>query len=250
MNEILNNTEFFNQVAEFYDLMIPFEETVGRKMKVLEKLIAPEVKFAADLGCGTGSDSLALAKLGINVSAFDPSLEMISNARKNANTANKIVNFYNHSISEIPPDFNSKFDLVISFGNTFANISKKGLNISLKKCFDLLRKGGTLFIQVLNYYKILSEGERIVNITGSGANLFVRFYDYNIDHIVFNLLKINKSNLSDYSLISTNIFPHLSDDFGNMLDAIKFRTIEFYGDLQLNPFRKEKSKDLIVKAVK
>jgi SAM-dependent methyltransferase len=231
-------------------LMIPFEETVGRKMKVLEKLIAPEVKFAADLGCGTGSDSLALAKLGINVSAFDPSLEMISNARKNANTANKIVNFYNHSISEIPPDFNSKFDLVISFGNTFANISKKGLNISLKKCFDLLRKGGTLFIQVLNYYKILSEGERIVNITRSGANLFVRFYDYNIDHIVFNLLKINKSNLSDYSLISTNIFPHLREDYENMLGALNFRTIEFYGDLQLNPFRKEKSKDLIVKAVK
>ena len=81
-------------------------------------------------------------------------------------------------------------------------------------------------------------------------NLFVRFYDYNIDYVVFNLLKINKSNLSDYSLISTNIFPHLSDDFGNMLDTIKFRTIEFYGDLQLNPFGKEKSKDLIVKAVK
>ena len=250
MNELLNNAEFFDQVAEFYDLMIPFEESVERKMRILEKLITPGVMFAADLGCGTGSDSLALAELGINVSAFDPSLEMVNSARKNTNTANKIVNFYNHSISEIPKDFNSKFDFVISFGNTFANISQKDLYISLKKCFDLLRKGGALFIQVLNYHKVLSEKDRIVNITASGVNLFVRFYDYNNDNIVFNLLKINKSNLSDYSLISTSIFPHLTDDFANLVGAINFRTIELYSDLQLNPFEKEKSKDLIVKAVK
>jgi ubiquinone/menaquinone biosynthesis C-methylase UbiE len=250
MNEIIDNKEFFNQVAEFYDLMIPFEEVVERKKKILEKIIAPGKKFAADLGCGTGTDSIALAKLGMKVSGFDPSLEMVNRARKNAETANELVSIYNHSISEIPPDFNSKFDLLISFGNTFANIHNEDLSDSLKRCYELLRREGKLFIQVLNYQKIVSEGERIVNITGIGANFFVRFYDFEKEHIVFNLLKVNKSKLLDYSLISTEIFPHLKDDFEASLAGVDFKTIEFYGDMQLHPFDREKSKDLIVSAVK
>ena len=250
MNEFLENKEFFNQLAGFYDLMIPFAEAVERKKKILEKIIVLGEKFAADLGCGTGTDSIALAKLGMKVSAFDPSLIMVNRARKNANIASEIVSIYNHPIYEIPSDFNSKFDLVISFGNTFANIHKQDLAVSLKRCFDLLRKGGTLFIQVLNYHKILYEKERIVNVTGTGTNLFVRFYDFEEDHIVFNLLKVNKSKHSDYSLISTNIFPHLSNDFEKSLAGVNFRTIEFYGDMKLNPYDKEKSKDLIIKAVK
>ena len=250
MNEILDNKDFFNQLSDYYDLMIPFAEAVERKKKILENIVEPGTKFAADLGCGTGTDSIALVKLGINVSAFDPSLAMVNSARKNANVANKIVSIYNHSISEIPPDFNSKFDIVISFGNTFANIHKKDLPVSLRRCVDLLRKRGTLFIQVLNYHKILSEGERIINITGSEANLFVRFYDFKKDDIYFNLLKINKSKLSDYSLITTKVFPHLKDDFEASFAGMEIKTTEFYGDMQLNPFDSEQSKDLIVKAVK
>jgi len=250
MSEILDNNEFFNQVAEFYDLMIPFAEAVEKKKKILENLIAPGKKFAADLGCGTGTDSIALAKLGMKVSAFDPSLEMVNRVRKNANIAGEMVSNYNHSISDIPSNFNSKFDLVISFGNTFANINSEDLSLSLKRCFDLLRKGGSLFIQVLNYHKILTERERIVNVTGTGVNLFVRFYDFKKDNIVFNLLKVNKSKYSDYSLISTKVFPHLSDDFEKSLAGMNFGTIEFYGDIKLNPFDKENSKDLVVKAVK
>ena len=250
MNEIFDNKEFFDQIAENYDLMIPFEEAVDRKKKILEKLIAPGKKFAADLGCGTGTDSVALAKLGMKISAFDPSLEMVNRAKKNTNIAGEIVGIYNHSISEIPLIFNSKFDLVISLGNTFANIHKKDLAVSLNRCYDLLRKGGTLFIQVLNYHKILYEKERIVNITGTGTNLFVRFYDFKEDHIVFNLLKVNKSKHSDYTLMSTKVFPHLIYDFENSLNVLKFGTIEFYGDMQLNPYDKEKSKDLVIKAIK
>lgn len=250
MNEILDNKKFFSQMAEYYDLMIPFADAVERKKKILEKIIAPGNKFAADLGCGTGTDSIALAELGMKVCAFDPSLEMVDRVRKNANIAHKILSIYNHTISEITPDFNSKFDLVISFGNTFANIHNNDFLVSLKRCFDLLRKGGTFFIQLLNYHKILSERKRIVNITESGANIFVRFYDFNKDQIVFNLLMVNKSKLLDHSLISTEVFPHLKDDFEAYLAGIDFKTIDFYGDLQLNPFDREKSKDLIVRAVK
>ena len=62
--------------------------------------------------------------------------------------------------------------------------------------------------------------------------------------------KVNKSKYSDYSLISTSVFPHLIDDFEKSLAGMNFGTFEFYGDMKLNPYDKEKSKDLVVKAVK
>lgn len=250
MSGVLKNSEFFDELAEDYDSMIPFAVAVERKKNILKNIIIPDMKNVADLGCGTGTDSIALAQLGLNVTAFDSSERMINEAKMNAKSSGVDVKFYQHSVSEIPENFNGDFDLVISFGNTFANIDKKELNISIKKCYDLLRKEGILILQILNYHKIINERERIVNVTGTDTNLFVRFYDFKKDHIIFNLLKVNRSKLSDHSLISTNVFPHLRDDFEKSLAWMNLGTIEFYGDMQLNHFDREKSKDLIVRAVK
>ena len=250
MSDMLKNSEFFNELAEDYDSMIPFTETIERKKEILKNIITPDMKNVADLGCGTGTDSIALAQLGLNVTAFDPSERMINEAKKNAKYSGVDVKFYQHSVSEIHENFNGDFDLVISFGNTFANIVKTELNISLKKCYDLLRKGGMLILQILNYHKIINEKKRIVNITETDTNQFIRFYDFKKDHIVFNLLKVNKSKLSDYSLISTKIFPHLKTDFNSLLSNLNFKSIEFHSDLQFNEFDLALSKDLVVKCAK
>ena len=250
MSDMLKNSEFFNELAEDYDSMIPFIETIERKKKILKNIITPDMKNVADLGCGTGTDSIALAQLGLNVTAFDSSELMINKARKNEAASDVVVNFYKNSVLEIPENFNGDFDLVISFGNTFANIVKTELNISLKKCYDLLRKGGMLILQILNYHKIINEKKRIVNITETGTNQFIRFYDFKKDHIVFNLLKVNKSKLSDYSLISTKIFPHLKTDFNSSLSNLNFKSFEFHLDLQFNDFDTTSSKDLVVKCSK
>ena len=61
----------------------------------------------------------------------------------------------------------SFFEMVISLGNTFANIERDSFQSSIKKCHDLLKEQGSLFIQVLNYKMILKEKKRIVNITES-----------------------------------------------------------------------------------
>ena len=46
MNEILDNKDFFNQLADYYDLMIPFADVVERKKKILESIVEPGSKFA------------------------------------------------------------------------------------------------------------------------------------------------------------------------------------------------------------
>lgn len=250
MDKILSNIEFFNQLAEYYDLMIPFEKAVERKKNILKNFITPHHKYAADLGCGTGTDSIALARLGLNVTSFDPSSEMIEKASANALMEKVKINFSVSNAANIPHYFNENFDLVISFGNTFANIKKEELYKSLKRCYEILKKGGVLLVQILNYHKILSGKERIVNITENDSYLFIRFYDFKSDHIVFNLLKVVKTELSDYSFFSTNVYPHLKKDFEKLLSKLNFKSVDFHSDLQLSPYIDSSSKNMIIRCTK
>ena len=151
MKNILPNKAFYDELASDYDDMISFENAVEKKKKLLKNFLTSEMKSAADIGCGSGVDSIALSLSGLKVTAFDHSSEMLKIAEANAARMNAKIELHNYSADNIPVEFNSQFDLVVSLGNTFANISKDKFIDSLKTCQDLLKPKGQLLIQVLNY---------------------------------------------------------------------------------------------------
>jgi len=246
MEKILPNEMFYNELASEYDAMISFDKAVESKKAHIKKLITAEMKSAADIGCGSGVDSIALASLGLKVTAFDPSVEMLKASKANAEKTNVEIDFQNCPADNIPREFDKKFDLVVSLGNTFANIPKEKFSASLKRCYDILKPNGQLLIQVLNYEKILNEKKRIVNITEAGDNYFIRFYDFATEHIVFNILYFSKSNPSNQRLISTKIYPHSSENFKSGLEKAGFSSIQFYSNLELIPLTKNLSTDLVI----
>ena len=244
---LLTNENFFDRLAYEYDHMISFQKAVENKKKVLANFIVPGIKYAADLGCGSGADSIALASAGLKVAAFDPSNEMLNTAKSNAEIEKAKVAFHNYHIDEIPDEFNDQFDIVVSLGNTIANIPKEKLNESLKKCFQILKPRGVLLIQVLNYEKILAAKDRIINITESKDKYYVRFYDFINGEIIFNVLAFSKQNLSDSQIISTLVFPHSQTDFISAFKKLGLHSFQFFSDYELQPFNKIESKDLIIK---
>ena len=250
MEKNLPNKVFYDELASDYDNMISFEKTVENKKKLLKNFLTSKMKSAADVGCGSGVDSIALASLGLNVTAFDPSVEMLKVAEANAKRLNVKVGFHNYSADNIPTEFNNNFDLVASLGNTFANITKEKFLTSLQRCYEILRPKGQLLIQVLNYHKILLEKQRIVNITEGEKGYFIRFYDFTGDELVFNVLSFAKSNLSDNKLISTKLYAHLVKDFAAGLKMTGFSKFQFYSDLKLTSFDEKQSKDLFIQAFK
>jgi glycine/sarcosine N-methyltransferase len=250
MEKILPNNIFYDELASDYDAMISFDKAVENKKAHLKKLITPEMKSAADIGCGSGVDSIALASLALNVTAFDPSVEMLKASKANAERMNVEINFRNCTADNIPGEFDRKFDLVVSLGNTFANIPEENFYASLKMCYDILKPNGQLLIQVLNYEKILNEKKRIVNITKAGDNYFIRFYDFAIEHIVFNILYFSKSNPSNQRLISTKIYPHSIKNFESGLKEAGFRSIQFYSNMGLLPFTSNLTADLVIRSQK
>lgn len=250
MKKTIANKDFFNQLAPEYDQMISFKKSIENKKKILAKFINPEMKIAADLGCGTGIDSIALSSLGLKVDAFDPSSEMIKAANDNTKVEELKINFHNYPIDLIPAEFNNNFDLAISLGNSFANIEQEKFQKSIFRCLDMLKSNGVLLIQNLNYRKVVEEKQRIVNITEGDNKYFIRFYDFLNEEIIFNILSFSKDKPTENKLISTKLFPYNQNDFKKELENSGFTSIEFFSDFNLSTFSTKQSKDLIIKAVK
>ncbi len=240
------NREFYNSFAEDYNSMIPLEKQVESKTKFFERFINDDTKSAADLGAGSGADSIALVKLGLNVTAFEPSTEMAKQAKQNFTNQNVKVDIHIKRIAEIDTSFHNSFDLVVSLGNTFANINNEEIEQSADKVLSLLKTGGKAIIQLLNYEKVLKEKERIVNITESKEKQFIRFYDFYGDKVYFNLLSFHKNNISNRQLITTEIFPYTKTYIERLFRKSDNVKIEFYGDMKMNNFDENKSNDLIV----
>jgi len=243
MNTI-SNKDFFNDVSEYYDEMINFKQTLERKTNALNEFITSDIKFAADIGCGSGIDSIALASLDLEVCGFDASMKMIEKAENNAEKENRIISFYNYTAQSIPDTFNSKFNFVCSLGNTVANIPPQDISDSIKRFAELLNNNGKVLFHILNYKKIISENERIVNINKGEQEYIIRFYDYEKDFINFNILKFDIENPKQRKLISTKVYPHTLELLLVLLKQNNFNNVEVYQDLKKTPFNSETSNDI------
>lgn len=242
----MNNSKFYDSFAEDYNSMIPLEKQVESKTNFFKRFINDNTKSAADLGAGSGADSIALAKLGLNVTAFEPSSEMLKQAKQNFINQNVKVEILKKRIMEIDNSFHNSFDLVVSLGNTFANINKEEIEGSVVKVLDLLKENGKAIIQILNYDKVLKEKERIVNITESTEKQFIRFYDFCGEKVYFNLLSFYKNDLSNRKLITTEIFPYTKNSLEKLFVKNGLNKIVFYGDMKMSEFNPFTSNNLII----
>ncbi len=142
MEKLADNNTFYDDIAAEYDEMISYHTAIDKKKNILKRFINQNTKTAADIGCGSGVDSIALSTMGIKVTAFDTSTEMLKVAKENSEREKLIVTFHNNSIDSISKEFDYKFDLVVSLGNTFANFGKERLIKSLQRCKQILKPQG------------------------------------------------------------------------------------------------------------
>jgi glycine/sarcosine N-methyltransferase len=250
MGRLNLNTDFYNSISAEYDSMVNSDSIIKSRKEILKKFIDENCKYAADIGCGTGNDSIALSLNGINVTGFEPSTEMLNTAVRKASAYGRNIVFENTPAGKINKKYYGKFDIAISLGNTIANIKPSELKNAFKKAYMILKDKGKLLIQVLNYDNIRKENKRIVNVTGSDDKLFLRFYDFYPGLLNFNILTINKNNHKEYNLITTRLYEYKKNELAGLLNEQGFKKISFYADFNMNPYNSKNSKDLILLAQK
>jgi hypothetical protein len=77
--------------------------------------------------------------------------------------------------------------------------------------------------------------------------IFVRFYDYEDESIVFNILTIQKSDgKMEHSLNSVRLFPWRSADIIRTLINAGCKNVQLFGSMSLDAFDELSSKDLVI----
>ncbi len=241
----IGNKEFFDQTSEFYDAMINAEEAIKRKLDLFQRLEISK-ENTADLGCGSGVDSIALYKLNNKVDAFDPAPKMIELAKNNSTIRGLSINFNVNSIEDIPVEFDNKYSFICSLGNTVVNVKPDNLRKVFVRMKDLLKSNGKIFIQILNYDLLLSKRERIISINQSVIKQFIRFYDFQDDNLIFNILQFSRDDSKDHNLISTKLYPHKFETIKEVIKEVGFRKSKFYGNFNLDEFKIDNSKDFVM----
>jgi len=74
--------EAYNQIAERYDSQMTVSEAYRDRLWKLYRETFRAGQHILDLGCGTGTDSIFLARIGCRVTALDISANMLDQLRR------------------------------------------------------------------------------------------------------------------------------------------------------------------------
>ena len=242
-------SDFYNNISGNYDEMFNFKNDLDSAESFITKLKEQfNFETALDIGCGTGSYTIALARSGAKATGMDLSKLMIDEAQKNSLAYRLDINFINSGMEKMLSNINGKFDLIVCMGNTLPHLlHKKDLFSMLDACKQLLNPGGHLVLNLLNYDRILDTKERIVGITRSENHEFIRFYDFQEPYVSFNLLEIDWTDeTSSHKIISTKLYPYTYLEIESALLKTNFRDFKAYSSSGFKKYEIEKSKSIIL----
>jgi SAM-dependent methyltransferase len=123
----------------------------------------PKVR-TLDCSCGIGTFAIALAKLGYEVSGSDGSPGMIEQADLAVSNANVDVPLKCCIWEDLPTHVTGPFDLVFCLGNSIGHTRNgEEMSRSVQGIRAVLRSGGKLVIQSLNWEQLRKEKKRFTH---------------------------------------------------------------------------------------
>ncbi|RAK04861.1 methyltransferase family protein [Halanaerobium saccharolyticum] len=249
--------DFYSEFSKNYDKIFPLNskklELIDNTFKVLKEK-RENIKLL-DVGCGTGSYALALAERGYKVQAVDLDAEMISLAESKKVKAKADVEFYRLGMLNLKKKFKSaSFDGIYIIGNVLVHLRKKEIKEFLVLAAELLKENGKIFIQLVNYQRILE-----LNLDGlptiyskDDSVRFERNYDYNKkENIIY--FKTKLIDHFDDKILSENeieLYPLCKSELEADLKAAGFIVENIYGSPGGDQYRELSSIPLIITANK
>ena len=242
---------FYDRLAPDYDDLTGFGKRLVHEKPFFRLLVENlNIATALDAGCGTGFHSLLLAQLGVRVTAVDVSGGMLDrlelHGREMGLDIRPVCSDF-HGIKNVAP---GPFDAVFCMGNTLPHLlSEEEIRIALANFSAILRPGGTLLFQILNYDRILATRERVQGARESNGVTFVRFYDFDDTRglVHFNILRLEKKeDRLTTGLITVPLLPVTSARIVSILEECGYRQIGTFGSIAMDPFNPSLSKDIVI----
>lgn len=161
----------------YYAEMDPDLSAVLKSLKI-------EKGRALDLGTGPGTQAIALAESGFEVTATDISGTAVKDASKRAAEKGLDINFIEDDILETRLD--GEFDLIFDRG-CFHTLQPDRRRDYVRIVHGLIRPGGYLFLKVMSHMEKLLEGGPYRFTPGDIHELFTPNFEVDsIDETVFH----------------------------------------------------------------
>jgi SAM-dependent methyltransferase len=256
-----NSTDFYDALAPMFDVMTDWDARLALEGPFLRAALEQAgAHRVLDAACGSGGHALWLAGQGYKVVGADASPAMIEIARRKAHDAGANTRFENSDLAglaDLPGVAPS--DAVLCLGNSLPHVLSQGALVeALKAMRDVLRSGGLLLLQNLNYDLRWRVQPRWFAAQGGvldGQEVLVwRFADYLPDEerIAFHIALFRRQAGRDWQphVHTTVQRPLFQRDLLAALDAADFTQVETFGGMALPaaPFDQDSSADLVLTA--
>jgi ubiquinone/menaquinone biosynthesis C-methylase UbiE len=239
----------FVKYAHEYDLItdaVKREKPHAREVEALVQYGHPEAVL--DAGCATGLTSYLFAQRGARATGLDRSRRMVALAREKYASTKLPLDFRYGHFERLPQALNERFDMVVCLANSISGVeTKRALKSSLLGFYRVLRPGGSLVIQALNYEAVPSDQVFPIRATQHDRIGYIRYARRRGRRLEITLVRLDLSVQPP----AFETFVHEFDNYSpvELSQAIKvagFTGLRRYGNLTLSkPFRK-RSRDVVL----
>ena len=239
---------FYESIADYYDDIFPLDQ------KAVDFVIATigkegQDRQILDVGCGTGDLALALSRYRYAVTAIDSDRAMIEKAKEKGRDCD-FVSFHQTDMRALPAAFGAEFfDGVLCLGNTLVHLAgPEEIGSFLADTARILKKGGRLIVQILNYDHVLDHSVQTLPLIDNQVIRFDRSYTFGHDRaslLFATRLTVKKTGETVENAIP--LYPLRRGELDRLLDKAGFVGRTYYGDFGGSPLREE-SLPLIVEA--
>lgn len=226
---------FYTSVSEYYSDIFPYNPL--QLSFIQQKKSALSGKKILDIGCASGELSVQMAKQGAEVTGIDLNVELLKQAAQKNSFSN--LTFKEGNMLSMRHDFpENMFDTIVCFGNTLVHLNTLD---EVMQMLDgtryILKPGGNLFLQILNYDYILENQVQELPLIETENICFIRKYEFekNATHIRFvTELQVKKEELQIQN--STRLLALKSRQLQTALQKSGFANISLYSNFKGDAF--------------
>ena len=227
---------FYKSIAEQYDHIFPLQPIQVEFVKNSFLNVA-ELNIL-DIGCGTGSLSMALSPFFKKITGIDPDKSMLEKAEIKSGGSYPNLRFHDFGMLDLNGQFEENiFDGILCFGNTVVHLeSLKEIGAFFHQSRHVLKPNGKLLIQLINYNRILDENIMGLPTIENEQIKFVRKYQYDPKRntLDFETILTIKESMEEISN-SIKLLPVGKEEIEKLLEKENFRNIRFYGSFKRDP---------------
>jgi len=142
---------FYERLSKYYDIIF----RTGEAQLDLIKSLVPPGKRILDIGSGTGTYAIPLAKLGYGVVALDYDQSMIDRLRDKADALELQVDSFARDMMGLDDLIEDDYDGVLCIGNTLPHLKDMNeVEAFLKIVNAKMSDDGVFIIQTVNYDRV------------------------------------------------------------------------------------------------